>query len=192
MCGRYNFSQELPELQGILSEIQKNGEAVKTGEIFPTNNAPILLWEDGTMRPRALKWGFPRWQGSGVIINARSETAMDKRMFRPSLLARRCIIPASGFYEWGQPEGKKKEKYYLQMPDARALYMAGFYQTFQGEKPYTGFVILTTGASESVSRLHHRMPVVLEREDLQPWLHDSATILPFLDRSGPELLVNPA
>lgn len=191
MCGRYNFSQDTPELQKILAEIQQNGDVVKVGEIFPTNYAPALLMDNNEVRPKAMKWGFPRWNGSGVVINARGETALDKRMFRPSLLSRRCAIPASGFYEWGQSSGNK-EKYYLQRPNAEALYMAGIFQAFQGETPYTGFVILTTNASESVARLHHRMPVVLARDELMAWFRDDSAILPILQRPGPKLVVNPA
>ena len=80
--------------------------SIHTGEIFPTNAAPILLPDGQKMTPKPMTWGFPSFKGKGVIINARGETALDKPMFRRSVLERRCIVPTTGFYEW---DSQKKE-----------------------------------------------------------------------------------
>lgn len=157
MCGRYTVSteEEVIEIREIIHEINQRlvntpeHALMKTGEICPTSIAPVLALESQCVRPQLMKWGFPKWQGSGVIINARAETAAQKPMFRSSLISRRCIVPSTGFFEWSHAPGKK-EKYLLRLPDAPALYMAGLYNTFRDEhrKPYAAYAILTTAANE--------------------------------------------
>lgn len=99
MCGRYYFDIDEKELIEIVEKVEENlyGD-FKTGEIFPTNIAPII-----TDKGIALaKWGFPKWDGKGVVINARAEGLTDKMMFQNLITSNRCIIPASGFFEWKQ------------------------------------------------------------------------------------------
>jgi len=113
MCGRYLIDDEAyADILQILHDMNAakdrvysenitmadftKGEYVK-GEVFPTNIAPVI--ENGMIV--AVQWGFPHWKNTGVIINARSETALEKRMFGKPLRERRCVIPSSGFYEWG-------------------------------------------------------------------------------------------
>ena len=127
------------------------------GEIFPTNVAPVIK-RDGV---EVVKWGFPHWKNTSVIINARSETALEKKMFGKPLRERRCVVPSSGFYEWGHksdfsqgnaglpgyeslfgnevPHGsmesrsknKRKSKFLLRQPEENMLYMAGMVSTFR-------------------------------------------------------------
>ena len=171
MCGRYAIFDEEDniEIRKIINEIDENftgrpeREQMRTGEIFPTNIAPVLLSAkegEGKIRAMPLKWGYPRWNSPGVIINARVETAGSKKIFRDSLAARRCVIPASGFFEWKKGDSlKKKEKYLFRLPDTSIMYMAGLYQSFQDAKTggsYAAFVIFTTCANESVSPIHGR------------------------------------
>ena len=96
MCGRYSLApDESKEIAQIVAEVQSQfgAASIHTGEIFPTNAAPILLAEEQKITPKPMTWGFPSFKGNEVIINARGETAMDKPMFRRSLLERRCIVP---------------------------------------------------------------------------------------------------
>lgn len=82
------------------------------------------------MAARQMQWGFPRFQGKGLLINARVEAILDKKTFRDSVLHRRCVIPAHHFYEWS----KNKEKYTFQSPKQDAtLFMAGCYQIYNGQ-----------------------------------------------------------
>ena len=74
-----------------------------------------------------MSWGFRQFTGSGLIINARAESVIDKPMFRDSILQRRCVIPASWFYEWN----RKKEKVTFKQEDSSILFMAGFYQKYE-------------------------------------------------------------
>ena len=96
MCGRYLIEVEVyADIGTILANIAAESSLAR-GEVFPTNIAPVITL-DGAV---AAKWGFPKWKGAGVIINARAETALEKNMFRKPLLERRCVIPSSGFFEW--------------------------------------------------------------------------------------------
>ena len=115
MCGRYSLAPEQSkEIAQIVAEVQARfgAASIHTGEIFPTNAAPVLLPDGQKMTPKPMTWGFPSFKGKGVIINARGETALDKPMFRRSLLERRCIVPTTGFYEW---DGQKR-KYHFRLP----------------------------------------------------------------------------
>lgn len=169
MCGRYSLApEESEDIMRIVREIEGRFGAgsVTTGEIRPTNAAPILVAEGpSALAPRPVRWGFPGFQGKGVIINAKGETAPDKPMFRASLLERRCVVPSTGFYEWD----KSKRKYLFRSPGSSALYLAGLWNTFAREER---FVILTTAPNETVSDIHDRMPVLLSPGELDAWLHD--------------------
>ena len=100
MCGRYSLApDESVEIARIVAEVQARfgATSIHTGDIYPTNAAPVLLSNGQEMTPKPMGWGFPSFKGKGVIINARGETALDKPMFRKSLLERRCIVPTTGF-----------------------------------------------------------------------------------------------
>jgi len=201
MCGRYLIDDEayadilqiLHDLNAakdrVYSENIPAGELTR-GEVFPTNIAPVI--ENGEIV--AVKWGFPHWKNTGVIINARSETALEKRMFGKPLRERRCVIPSSGFYEWGDNSGhspgrKRKSKYLFRRPGEHMLYMAGMIGTFRdafGEE-YSAFTILTTAANENVAPIHDRMPVILAADEIDPWTSDHGFMEFVLHRPGPEL-----
>lgn len=189
MCGRYVlFSDpDLKEIRDILEEMQRKDETFRTGEIFPTDRAPILIQKGTAATPEAASWGFPRFRGKGVIINARAETVPEKPMFRDCLPARRCVIPSTGFFEWSH-DGKKT-KYRFNLPGAGVLDMAGLYGVFQGEKR---FVILTTAANRSMAEVHGRMPVVLDGSGRKRWLGDAEEAVNLLAETPPELVRIPA
>jgi len=180
MCGRYVIDIEEKEIREIIKEAVKNTqEEVKTGEIFPTNNAPILAKENEKITPQIMKWGFLNFKGSGVIINSRVETALYKKMFKESLLHRRCVIPSTGFFELKKDS---REKFLFKNPASNLLYMAGFYNDFfvDGKKSRR-FVILTTSANGSIREVHDRMPLVLEKDQVDIWLDNSEKSLYLLN-----------
>ena len=187
MCGRYLIDDEA---SAHIEIWMKNSPGTQldyaTGEIFPTNIAPVMTQAGAA----AVKWGFPHWSNSSVIINARAETALEKNMFRKPLREQRCVILASGYYEWAaQGETKKKDKYLLHMPNDEILYMAGILNNFRDSTgtDYTAFVILTTDASNSISHIHNRMPLILHGDELDNWLSDPHFMEQTLHRSSPEL-----
>lgn len=172
MCGRYVL-QENEEMKSILCQMKK--KEIEFGEIYPTNPAPVLLAD----RVEIFTWGFPNVKNKSVIINARSETAREKRMFKEAVARRRCVIPSAGFYEW-----KDKIKYHFILPGSSVLYMAGVYGEFGGEPR---FVILTTKANASVEEIHDRMPLALEKEAIGDWLGDDAAAMRLLGGVPPLL-----
>jgi putative SOS response-associated peptidase YedK len=189
MCGRYAIltEEENIEIKEILSEINerfKNETSqkpiFKSGEIFPTDKVPIITGDAaGGKVMNLFKWGFPTFkQTNAVIINARCETLLEKPTFKSIFHTKRCLVPASGFYEWKESEGKK-EKYFIRVQNQELFYMAGIYNTFKDKNgnPFTGFVIITTGANEKMAGIHNRMPVIFEKKDTGIWLDNQGTDL---------------
>lgn len=189
MCGRYSlffddeYDYDIAKMIDILKQHYPQTE-IKQGEIYPTNTAPVLVKQNSEIAPVPYSWGFPNFRSKGVIINARAETAEEKKTFRDSLLNRRCVIPSTGFYEWD----KSKQKYLFNQPKCRTLYMAGFYSFF---KNVPRFIILTAAANPSVSVIHHRMPLVLDKSQIQEWITDTDRAITIL-RSTPPTLVHHA
>lgn len=183
MCGRYQLDPaESREIADIIAKVS----GVKTGEIFPTNVVPILMADEEGIAPRAATWGFPRFgQKSGSIINARSETAVERPMFKKSLMERRCVIPTTGFFEWGQAEVGKKTKYSFHFPGEAELYLAGIWNDFAGERRC---VILTMEANASMQAIHNRMPVILRKKELARWVGDQKRSLELLKQMPPALV----
>ena len=184
MCGRYQFTAEQSaEILQIIQEVQdkcgdKAAEAIRQGEVVPGCKMPVLLGSDEGPSPELLVWGFR--MPKSLIINARAETVLEKTMFSESAQARHCVIPSTGFYEW---DGDKR-KFLFTMPDAPALYMAGIFDVRGGVPCYC---ILTTAANDSMREVHDRMPLVLEREQVEPWLYDTKTTETFLKMTPPPL-----
>ena len=165
MCGSYIlFSpEEKAEIAEMLREVE---ERLRLQQVSPTDEVPVFIAAGGDMQLQAMRWGFPQYGRSGVVINARSETALEKPMFKKSLLERRCLIPASAYLEWSGTK-KAKLRHTISLPHNEPLYMAGCYQKFApGE---LRFVILTTAANYSVREIHDRMPVILEHHELSTW-----------------------
>ncbi|MCL2497121.1 MAG: SOS response-associated peptidase [Symbiobacteriaceae bacterium] len=174
MCGRYIlFSQEdIAEITALLKEIEERN---RIQEVRPTDLAPVLVAApegDNGYQVTLMRWGFPQYGKAGVVINARSETAANKAMFKNSLRERRCIVPSSGYLEWSGP-AKSKVQHYITQPQPSPLYMAGCYNSFRNKEGELEqrFVIFTTPANSSVAAIHNRMPVILLPEELDNWLY---------------------
>jgi putative SOS response-associated peptidase YedK len=208
MCARYTvFTEESFELRAIAYELnRKFGDgAVSTGEIYPTNTAAVLTLENGRLTPVPVTWGFPKWDGKGIVINARCESALQKPMFSEPLLTRRCVIPSTGFYEWtaeetlgeqlsffpAPPKAKgAKAKLLFRRPGEVMLYMAGMIGIFQDAdgKAKAAFVILTTAANASMSPYHDRMPIILSPDECEGWISSDAFMREVLAREDAELV----
>ncbi len=126
-----------------------------------------------------LQWGLiPSWSKDPKIgykmINARSETVHEKSSFRQALKSRRCILPASGFYEW-EKRGKEKIPHYIHMRDESIMSLAGLWETWKDPNGDTleTCTILTTKSNNLIKHLHDRMPVILHKDELPVWLDRS-------------------
>ncbi len=193
MCGRYyvkdTFEKEvralLKELHGqFRAESISGTEAFASPEghdVFPGSSALVLKESAGSFEAAEMIWGFPNPKGKGLLINARAETVLQKPAFSDSILRRRCIIPASRFYEWDR--SKTKVTFYREKKDM--LYFAGFYRSFGKE---SRFIILTTEANDSMRQTHDRMPVILEKDEILLWIREEKEFPRFLEKKMPALL----
>uniref|UniRef100_UPI0040572B84 SOS response-associated peptidase n=1 Tax=Acetatifactor sp. TaxID=1872090 RepID=UPI0040572B84 len=172
MCGRYYVDDETArEIERIIriadEKVRKTAPVnLQAKDIHPTDIAPILAAsEHGGICCSLQKWGLPGFDGKQVIFNARSESALEKKMFREGVEHRRVVVPATWFYEWN----RNKEKNVFYRKEQPVLFMAGIYSCYQGEDR---FVILTTEANASMSPVHNRMPLILEPEEITDWIFD--------------------
>jgi len=146
--------------------------------ICPTQAVAVVTSDAGLRHLRPMRWGFiPHWyrapNDGPLLINARAETIAEKPAFRAAARARRCILPASGFYEW-ERDGKVKLPWFVARADGAPMGFAAIWQTWEGaEGPLVTCAIVTTGANADMARIHHRIPVVLEPDDWALWLGEA-------------------
>lgn len=187
MCGRYQFSTgEYKEFQQIVRDAQRRSSGQHNelnfpmaGDIAPTDEAPVLVASGSKVVAEFQRWGIPGWRG-GLMINARAETVCEKPMFRRSIAAQRCVVPATGYYEWD----KEKHKYFFQIP-GKPLYLAGIFDNVEG---VNCFVVLTTKPNTTVHDIHDRMPLFLSSEQIRPWLTSAQDALQLLTIVPPALV----
>ncbi len=180
MCGRYAFddSKEIYEVRKLIEEIASRiGNAaasrVKTGEIFPSETAAVVVQSLDGYCADTMAWGYPMKDSKRLLINARCETAQQKPLFASSLKQQKCLIPCTGFYEWqATADGKKK---YLICPDRQPFfYLAGLYRCY-GQS--ARFVILTAPAHASMRDIHDRMPLIVLPAHQNMWLSETEDTL---------------
>lgn len=174
MCGRFLLESEVEDLVARYNA-EYSLDVYKSGEIFPSENPITVVSENNKNVLKVMKWGFPMRGSKRLIINARSETTLEKPMFKSSLLQRRCIIPANAFFEWKGDKGKKI-KHRISKNHDDIFSMAGIYNIFKDENnAYEAFTILTLNAAGAMRSIHDRMPLILNREEEKLWLdHKSA------------------
>ncbi|MDE5907888.1 MAG: SOS response-associated peptidase [Lachnospiraceae bacterium] len=173
MCGRYyvddETAREIEQIICLAGEKVKRAVSSKlqfqAKDIHPTETAPILMASNQELKCSLQRWGFPGFREKQVIFNARSESVLKKKTFRESTEYRRIVVPAAWFYEWNR--NKEKNIFYRQ--EKQTLFMAGIYSHYQEGDC---FVILTTEANSSMKPVHDRMPLILEKSEIIPWIFD--------------------
>ena len=190
MCCRY-YMEESPELRPYVEAAKRSALLEKmleklarpltvSGEARPTDIVPVIApSRDRQPTVFPMVWGL---RGiTAPLVNARSETAADKPTFRESWEKRRCVIPASWYFEWehrASPDGKRKtgEKYMIQSAGANLMFLAGLYRLEEKDGlTYPAFAVLTREPTETLRRLHDRMPVILPREAVEDWLRPESS-----------------
>ena len=182
MCGRYSLTSPEDAMRQLfdLPSDMLGAWARPRFNIAPSQRAPVLRMGGGGGEGRgpelvAMTWGLiPSWSKDGHRggqINARSETAGEKATFRAAYEQRRCLIPADGFYEWQKIDGGK-QPYWISRADGAPFVFAGLWETWNGgkEDEITSFAVLTTTASEELHEIHHRMPVIVGKQNFAAWL----------------------
>jgi putative SOS response-associated peptidase YedK len=174
MCGRTS----LFAARGVLEETF-DARVVADGGYRPRHNIapgdPLeVITNDAPGEIDRFHWGLlPSWAGEPDegLINARSETAAEKRSFADAWAARPCLVLSSGFYEWRETDGGPKRPYRIYREDAPAFAMAGLWEVWEGrDRSVPSVTILTTDPNELVEPIHDRMPVVLPAGEEASWL----------------------
>jgi putative SOS response-associated peptidase YedK len=191
MCGRYTF-QPTEEFYRRFNIANRLDGLVARYNIAPSQLVPVII----SQRPNhvmLMRWGLiPHWakeeKTTYKMINARMETLTQRPAFRSLLATNRCMIPASGYYEW-KAEARGKTPYYIHPTRHEFFAFAGLYDVWtnpDGEDLYT-FTIITKDADGLVAQLHNRMPVILDRDLEDAWLNTEITstheVLDILARS---------
>ncbi len=197
MCGRYTLTAEADELAAEFDLVEPIPLAARYN-IAPTQRVPVVRFHaagdappkravvritepGGVRRLDILRWGLvPHWAKDLKFgfrtINARAETVATQPAFREAFRSRRCLVPASGFYEWqrAMEDGKEvKQPRYIRRVGDKPMALAGLWESWtapDGEVVET-FTIITTSANDAIRPFHDRMPVILRSEDYEAWLN---------------------
>lgn len=175
MCGRYQLKD--PKTVGALvfDVFGVTMAAEARFNVAPSQLLPVIsLSAEGQVRESRMRWGLvPFWDQSEkpkiAPINARSEEALSKPMFRQSLQKRRCAVPADGFYEWQKAPGDVKIPHCIRLRSGRPFFFAGIFEAETANRPDT-YAILTTRPNRLMEPIHNRMPVVLDAKSAQRWI----------------------
>jgi putative SOS response-associated peptidase YedK len=177
MCGRYAATLP-PEMMAELFALLNQIDYPPRYNIAPTQPV-VCIWEQqGKRTAQLVRWGLvPGWvkdpRDFPLLINARAETMATKPAFRDSLRNQRCIIPASGYYEWMKGPDGRRQPYYITMVDGSPMAFAGLYTSWsgpEGEEVDTA-AIVTVDASPDVAPIYDRMPAILRGEAIDAWLN---------------------
>ena len=175
MCGRYMLDSNIKSLLQQYRILKREAEDYKKGEIYPSENPPIIF-NNGGRTLKLAKWGFPLAGKRKLVINARGESLDTKPMFKNSFNNARCILPASLFCEWKEEGDKKKVKHEIYLKDKDIISLGGVFKftlNDKGEKELS-FVIITTESNNQMKDIHSRMPLIIGDDTLDYWL-DSNT-----------------
>jgi putative SOS response-associated peptidase YedK len=193
MCGRFTKMYTWAELYALYMLTFDDTSAAPSPRsnlqprynICPTTQIDIIRDRNGRPELVQARWGLiPSWWKKPLkelpaTFNARSDTVHQKPMFRAAFKSRRCIIPASGYYEWRKGEDGGREPHYFKRVDGAVISMAGLYEEWTD--PATGEIvtsatIIVTDASEEVAHIHNRMPVILEQNQIEDWLFNKSGV----------------
>jgi putative SOS response-associated peptidase YedK len=151
-------------------EQQLHTSLVTEGDVYPGSLAPVIARnKNGEKSFFPMLFGFRlNGQGNRKVLNARLETAAEKPLFMDAWKLRRCVVPASYYYEWAHPSGQKAIRYALQPSASDGVSLCGLYR-LNGGVPE--FVILTRDAEESIAFIHDRMPVMIPKTRIDDWIN---------------------
>jgi putative SOS response-associated peptidase YedK len=191
MCGRFNMLSTPEQLKETFDLVQVPGYKISYNIAPGQKILGIVQLEPTDFRAVSLDWGLvPSWVKDSKIghslINARAETLAEKPSFKTAYHKRRCLIPATGFYEW-QKRDNGKQPYHVCREDRRLFAFAGLWEHWeQGAEPLYSCTIITAVANTLIQPIHDRMPVIIGAEHYRTWLDHRQT-----RQSLDQLLTNP-
>lgn len=196
MCGRFAITLPNDAMAQLFAARPANDlPPVPNFNVCPTNPVHVVRAGETGRRLDPLRWGFlPHWYKSEndgpLLINARAETLADKPAFRAACRDRRCIVVATGFYEWTKDADGARLPWYFYRRDGAPIAFAGIWQEWgPPDARRVTCAIVTTAANTRVKAIHHRMPLILEPQDWALWLGEVGKGAARLMRPGPEDLL---
>lgn len=200
MCGRFNSIASGRDFAKIYDADFIGIELQPNQNVAPVSKIYVLTQQASQKIIDVMIWGLvPSWSKdktrSASMINARSETLTEKPSFRNLLSKNRCVIPLLGFYEWKvlPGEGKKpiKQAHYISRSDGQVMTVAGLWTTWKDvdNSLLHTCTIITVEATNKLAEIHHRMPVILERENVDSWLDADQSLPADLLRVAPDEVV---
>ncbi len=197
MCGRFSFATPSEVVEEVFG-VDASSLGGPRYNIAPTQQVAVVRWREGRRQLAWVQWGLiPGWAKERSIgarlINARAETAAEKPAFRGAFKARRCLVPADGFYEWVR-QGTGKQPYFITFQDGRPFAFAGLWELWSGGgEAVESCTLLTTAPNQVVAPLHDRMPAILPPEHWPLWLdpevRDPRAVQPLLRPHPPQGMV---
>lgn len=172
MCGRFSFAFTKKIIEERF-EIELGNEYLPRYNCAPSQKLAVITNQEPN-KLSFLKWGLiPYWARDVALgnnlINAKAETILEKPSFKNSFIHKRCLIPADSFYEWSRD--KKKTPYRFFLKNNEPFTMAGIWDVWNdGANLQSTFSIITTESNEIMQKIHHRMPVILEKNIEKDWL----------------------
>ncbi len=180
MCGRFAITLPPEAMAALFGAAPANDlPQVPNYNVCPTNQVHVVLPGDERRRLVSMRWGFiPHWYGKPndgpLLINARAETIAEKPAFRAACRERRCLIPATGFYEWTKDDEGVRYPWYIRRADAAPLAFAGIWQGWERDGQALATCAIVAAAAEGqMTAIHHRTPVVVAPEDWPLWLGET-------------------
>jgi len=195
MCGRIANTLPSDAMARLFAAQPANAlPEVPNYNICPTNQVHVIRAGETGRQLLGMRWGFlPHWYKSEtagpLLINARAETIAEKPAFRTACRERRCLIAATGFYEWTKDEAGKRLPWYISRRDGAPIAFAGIWQNWGKENLTPTCAIVTTSANQTLSGIHSRMPLILEPDDWPLWLGEAGTGAAQLMQPGGEGLL---
>ncbi|NDK35369.1 SOS response-associated peptidase [Rhodovulum sulfidophilum] len=198
MCGRFAITMPAEAMAEPFEAVPGNDlSGGPDFNICPTDMVAAVTSAGGLRRLRPMRWGFlPHWYKTPtdgpLLINARADTLAHKPAFAAAARQRRCLIPASGFYEWQTGPQGARLPWYISRSDGAPLAFAAIWQDWERDgHSLTTCAIVTTGANARMAEIHTRMPVILEPADWPLWLgeagHGAALLMRPADEGGVQL-----
>lgn len=176
MCGRIKLRATPAELQEFFDLFREPVWSPRYN-LGPMQQMLVVRQKEAGRVADSVQWGLvPVWAKDPKIgskmINARGETVADKPSFRSAFIRRRCLIPASGFYEWQQLDSKTKQPWNIVRSDGLPLVFAGLWEQWKSPlgEVLESCTIITTEANQFMAEIHDRMPVILGKECWDAWL----------------------
>ena len=176
MCGRYRLSRRKQIVEEYFESASEEEDWSPRYNIAPTQTVATVRQAGASRVLSMMRWGLvPSWATDikigNQLINGRSESLLDKPAFRDSFRARRCLIPADGFYEW-KKDGKQRQPFHFGLKDDGLFAFAGVWDRWKSPngQMLASCSILTTAPNQWLEGIHDRMPVILPRRHYQAWL----------------------